>query len=96
MYTTRDYTRRLCWVPVQASHDRRYSGICDDISNHQLLALHLRLGGDPRLRNSYFINIQTDGPATSDLWQHRLYFKRSDGGWVDIFIPYDDSPVSVS
>ncbi|KAI6099652.1 hypothetical protein F5141DRAFT_1142665 [Pisolithus sp. B1] len=67
-----------------------FGGICDDISNHQLLVLHLRLGGDPHLRNSYFINIQTDGPATTDLRQLRLYFKRKDRGWVDIFIPFND------
>lgn len=67
-----------------------FGELCDDVSNHQFLALHLRLGGDPRLRNSYFVNIQTDGPVTTDLWQHRLYFKRNDGGWEDIFIPFDN------
>ncbi|KAG9315277.1 complex I intermediate-associated protein 30-domain-containing protein, partial [Chiua virens] len=51
--------------------------------------LRLRLGGDPRTRNSYYVNLQTDGPVTTDLWQHRLYFKRNDGGWEDIFIPFD-------
>lgn len=58
----------------------------DDVSNHQFLALRLRLGGDPRLRNSYFVNLQTDGPITTDLWQHRLYFQRNDGGWEDVFV----------
>lgn len=58
----------------------------DDVSNHQFLALKLRLGGDPRMRNSYFVNLQTDGPITTDLWQHRLYFQRNDGGWEDIFV----------
>ncbi|KAI6025128.1 complex I intermediate-associated protein CIA30 [Pisolithus microcarpus] len=67
-----------------------FGEICDDVSNHQFLGLRLRLGGDPRLRNSYFVNIQTDGPLTTDLWQHRLYFKRNDGGWEDIFIPFDN------
>jgi NADH dehydrogenase [ubiquinone] 1 alpha subcomplex assembly factor 1 len=62
----------------------------DDVSNHQFLALRLRLGGDPRLRNSYFVNLQTDGPITTDLWQHRLYFQRNDGGWEDVFIPFEN------
>lgn len=63
-----------------------FGELCDDVSNHQFLALRLRLGGDPRLRNSYFVNLQTDGPVTTDLWQHRLYFKRNDEGWEDIFV----------
>lgn len=67
-----------------------FGELCDDVSNHQFLALRLRLGGDPRLRNSYFVNLQTDGPVTTDLWQHRLYFKRNDEGWEDIFIPFDN------
>ncbi|KAJ8589536.1 complex I intermediate-associated protein CIA30 [Rhizopogon salebrosus TDB-379] len=66
-----------------------FGEMVDDVSNHQFLALRLRLGGDPRLRNSYFVNLQTDGPITTDLWQHRLYFQRNDGGWEDVFIPFD-------
>jgi NADH dehydrogenase [ubiquinone] 1 alpha subcomplex assembly factor 1 len=58
----------------------------EDVSGHRYLALRLRLGGDARARNSYFVNLQTDGPITSDLWQHRLYFRREDGGWEDIFV----------
>ena len=58
----------------------------DDVSNHRFLALRVRVGGSPRTRNSYYVNIQTDGPITSDLWQHRLFFNRDDGGWEDIFV----------
>lgn len=58
----------------------------DDVSNYQFLALRLRAAGHPRTRNSYYVNIQTDGPITSDLWQHRLFFQRDDGGWEDIFV----------
>ncbi|KAI6025164.1 hypothetical protein BKA83DRAFT_4007878, partial [Pisolithus microcarpus] len=65
------------------STSRIASTICDDVLNHQFLALGLRLGGDPRPWNSYFVNIQTDGLVTTDLWQHRLYFKRN-GRWEDI------------
>ncbi|TFY56532.1 hypothetical protein EVJ58_g7578 [Rhodofomes roseus] len=35
------------------------------------------------------MRLNTDGPITTDLWQHRLYFRRDDGGWEDIFIPFD-------
>ena len=67
----------------------------DDVSNHRYLALRLRLGGDTRARNSYFVNLQTDGPITTDLWQHRLYFRRSDGGWEDLFVSHTPlSPLS--
>ncbi|KAG2110927.1 complex I intermediate-associated protein CIA30 [Suillus discolor] len=67
-----------------------FGEMVDDVSNHQFLALRLRLGGDPRLRNSYFVNLQTDGPITTDLWQHRLYFQRNDGDWEDVFIPFEN------
>ncbi|KAG0705726.1 complex I intermediate-associated protein CIA30 [Suillus ampliporus] len=67
-----------------------FGEMVNDVSNHQFLALRLRLGGDPRLRNSYFVNLQTDGPITTDLWQHRLYFQRNDGGWEDVFIPFEN------
>jgi len=66
-----------------------FGELTDDVSKHHYLALRLRAAGHPRTRNSYFVNIQTDGPITSDLWQHRLYFARSDGDWEDIFIPFD-------
>ena len=67
-----------------------FGEMTDDVSNHKYLALRLRLGGSPRTRNSYFVNLQTDGPITTDLWQHRLYFQRNDGGWEDIFIPFEN------
>ncbi|KAH8100134.1 hypothetical protein BXZ70DRAFT_940534 [Cristinia sonorae] len=58
----------------------------EDVSLHEFLALRLRAGGSPRTRNSYYVNIQTDGPVTTDLWQHRLFFHRDDGGWEDVFV----------
>lgn len=67
-----------------------FGNITEDVSNHRYLALRLRLSGDPRTHNSYFANIQTDGPISTDLWQHRLYFKRHDNTWEDIFIPFDN------
>ncbi|KAI0926258.1 hypothetical protein AcV5_008763 [Taiwanofungus camphoratus] len=66
-----------------------FGEVTDDVSNHRFLALRLRAAGHPRTRNSYYVNIQTDGPITTDLWQHRLFFGREDGGWEDIFIPFD-------
>lgn len=58
----------------------------NDVSNHQFLALRLRAKGHPRTHNSFYVNIQTDGPITSDLWQHRLFFHREDGKWEDVFV----------
>lgn len=63
-----------------------FGDLMDDVSQHEYLALRVRLGGDPRSRNSYFVNIQTDGPISTDLFQHRLYFKRNDGFWEDVFV----------
>ncbi|KAH9838668.1 complex I intermediate-associated protein CIA30 [Rhodofomes roseus] len=66
-----------------------FGEITNDVSLHKYLGLRVRGAGHPRTRNSYYVNIQTDGPITTDLWQHRLYFRRDDGGWEDIFIPFD-------
>ena len=63
-----------------------FGNMVEDVSNHRYLALRLRVAGDPRTHNSYFANIQTDGPISTDLWQHRLYFKRHDNAWEDIFV----------
>ncbi|KAL1746945.1 NADH:ubiquinone oxidoreductase intermediate-associated protein 30 [Schizophyllum fasciatum] len=57
-----------------------------NLTYHEYLALRVRAGGDPRTWNSYFVNIQTEGGYSTDLWQHRLYFKRSDGGWEDVYV----------
>lgn len=66
-----------------------FGELTDDVSNHRFLALRVRAAGHPRTRGSYFANIQTEGPTNDDLWQHRLYFTRDDGGWEDVFIPFD-------
>ncbi len=63
-----------------------FGELTDDISNHEFLALRLRVAGHPRTRNSYFVNVQTDAPVSGELWQHRLYFKKDDGAWEDIFV----------
>ncbi|KAI0749841.1 complex I intermediate-associated protein CIA30 [Daedaleopsis nitida] len=67
-----------------------FGEMTEDVSNHEFLALRVRALGHPRTRNSYFVNLQTDGPITTDLWQHRLFFRRDDGGWEDVFIPFKD------
>ncbi|KAF8624534.1 hypothetical protein AX15_005843 [Amanita polypyramis BW_CC] len=67
-----------------------FGNLTEDVSNHRYLALRLRLAGDLTTHNSYFVNIQTDGPISTDLWQHRLYFQRHDDAWEDIFIPFDN------
>ncbi|KAM5544545.1 hypothetical protein V8D89_001443 [Ganoderma adspersum] len=67
-----------------------FGEITEDVSNHEYLALRVRALGHPRTRNSYFVNLQTDGPITTDLWQHRLFFRKDDGSWEDVFIPFKD------
>jgi len=67
-----------------------FGDMLEDVSNHRYLALRLRVAGHQRTRNSYFVNIQTDGPISTDLWQHRLFFHKGDGSWEDVFIPFDD------
>jgi NADH dehydrogenase [ubiquinone] 1 alpha subcomplex assembly factor 1 len=63
-----------------------FGALTEDLSWHTHLALRLRAGGHPRTRASYFVNIQVDSPFKMDLWQHRLFFAREDGGWEDIFV----------
>jgi len=58
----------------------------EDVSGYDYIALRLRVAGDPRTHNSYFVNIQTDGPISTDLWQHRIYFRRQDNTWEDVFV----------
>ncbi|PAV16101.1 complex I intermediate-associated CIA30 [Pyrrhoderma noxium] len=65
-----------------------FSELTDDISNHAYLALRVRVGGHPRTHNAYYVNLQTDTPISGELWQHRLYFRKADGSWEDIFIPF--------
>ncbi|KIL64262.1 hypothetical protein M378DRAFT_163511 [Amanita muscaria Koide BX008] len=67
-----------------------FGNLTEDVSHHRYLSLRLRLAGDPSTHNSYFVNIQTDSPHSSDLWQHRLYFQRQDNVWEDILIPFDN------
>jgi len=63
--------------------------LTDDASQHEYLALRLRLAGDSKTHNSYFVNVQTDGPISTDLWQHRLYFRKPNT-WEDLFIPFNN------
>ncbi|KAF8199656.1 complex I intermediate-associated protein CIA30 [Pholiota molesta] len=65
-----------------------FGDILDDASMYNYLALRLRAGGDPQTLNSYFVNVQTTGPVQTDLWQHRLYFRKHNA-WEDVFIPFD-------
>ncbi|CAG8784877.1 4737_t:CDS:2, partial [Gigaspora margarita] len=48
--------------------------------------LSIRAKGDNK---KYLVNIQTDGPVISDLFQHRL-FLRKPGEWETIMIPFTD------
>lgn len=59
--------------------------VTDDLSLFKYLSLRVRAGGDPKTHNGYFVNIQTDGPVETDLWQHRLYL-RGNGDWEDVLV----------
>ncbi|EEB90803.1 hypothetical protein MPER_10943 [Moniliophthora perniciosa FA553] len=65
-----------------------FGEMLENIEFHEYLALRVRLGGDPSTHNAYFVNLQTNGPISTDLWQHRLYFKRTDNQWEDVFVPF--------
>ncbi|KAJ3516141.1 hypothetical protein NLJ89_g1318 [Agrocybe chaxingu] len=65
-----------------------FGNMTDDASAHDYLSLRVRAAGDPQTHNSFFVNIQTDGPISRDLWQHRLYFKKQDGSWEDVYLPF--------
>ncbi|GJN93382.1 hypothetical protein Rhopal_006436-T1 [Rhodotorula paludigena] len=63
-----------------------------DTSLHDFLRLRVRSSGDGM---RYFVNIQTDGPVRSDLFQHRLWLPSpaSDSApheWTDVLIPFSD------
>lgn len=62
----------------------------EDASAHDFLALRLRVAGDPITHNSYYVNIQTDGAFNTDLWQHRLFFRKRNNTWENVFIPFDN------
>ncbi|GAC96140.1 complex I intermediate-associated protein [Pseudozyma hubeiensis SY62] len=55
-------------------------------------AIHaLGLGRKELPGPKFFVNVQTDGPVTSDLFQHRLYLDESKGSdWQTVVIPFDD------
>ncbi|CAB4436317.1 unnamed protein product [Rhizophagus irregularis] len=57
---------------------------CWDTSLFRYLAIKAR--GDNK---KYFVNIQTDGPVLTDLFQHRL-FLRKPGEWEIVMIPFRD------
>ncbi|GAA5953791.1 hypothetical protein JCM3765_006967 [Sporobolomyces pararoseus] len=63
-----------------------------DTSLHDFLRLRVKSSGDGM---RYFVNIQTDGPVRSDLFQHRLWLPEpaSDTApheWSDVLIPFSD------
>ena len=63
-----------------------FGNVLDDIEFHRYLTLRVRVGGDPSTHNAYFVNVHTEGAFETDLWQHRLYFKKRDNTWEDIFV----------
>ncbi|KAF8322615.1 CIA30-domain-containing protein [Clavulina sp. PMI_390] len=67
-----------------------FGNMTDDLSLHNYLALRVRASGEPRTRLAYFVNIQTDGPVPSDIWQHKLHLSEEADGktWEDVLIPF--------
>lgn len=49
-----------------------FGALHHDLSLYTHLAITLRPSGEPATLRHWFINIQTDGPVRSDLFQHRL------------------------
>ncbi|KAH9481658.1 Complex I intermediate-associated protein 30, mitochondrial [Psilocybe cubensis] len=66
-----------------------YGNLTEDASLFDYLALRVRLAGEPQTHSSYFVNIQTAGPVSTDLWQHRLYLRKHNT-WEDVFVPFDN------
>ncbi|KAJ9091749.1 hypothetical protein QFC19_008959 [Naganishia cerealis] len=61
-----------------------------DLSLYTHLALTVRPSGEPQTWRHWFVNIQTDGPVRSDLFQHRLPLPTSPSAankWHTLHIP---------
>jgi len=63
-----------------------FGEVTDDLSEYKYLTLQIRAKGDPMTHKEFYVNIQTDGPIESDLWQHRLHFE-GDGEWEEVKVP---------
>lgn len=63
---------------------KRFANYIWDWSPYHSVALRVR--GDGR---SYFVNVQTDNPSRTDLFQHRL-FLNNPGSWETVVIPLAD------
>ncbi|WFC99354.1 hypothetical protein MYAM1_002098 [Malassezia yamatoensis] len=73
-----------------ALHAHDQSGPAVPRAIHALGLPYPGLATDER-RPLFFINVQTDGPVTTDLYQHRLFLDHSKGDqWQSITIPLDD------
>lgn len=53
---------------------------------HEFLRLRVKNSGDGM---KYFVNIQTEGPVSTDIFQHRLWLGQT-GKWEDVLIPLAD------
>lgn len=54
--------------------------------HHQFLRLRVRNSGDEM---KYYVNIQTEGPISTDIFQHRLWLGKV-GEWEDVLIPFSN------
>ncbi|KAG8890756.1 hypothetical protein FRB98_004801 [Tulasnella sp. 332] len=63
-----------------------FGEMTDDLSEYRYLTLQVRAKGDPMTHKEFYVNIQTDGPIESDVWQHRLQFE-GNGEWEQVKVP---------
>ncbi|KAI5479875.1 complex I intermediate-associated protein CIA30 [Pseudohyphozyma bogoriensis] len=90
-------TKLTSWFPVAQkqrtqSRTTMFGTRTWDTSEHDFLRLRVRSSGDGM---RYFVNIQTDGPVRSDLFQHRLWLPAPENDdaphrWQDVIIPFKD------
>ncbi|KAK0550558.1 hypothetical protein OC846_002375 [Tilletia horrida] len=77
---------------ADAAFERVQSSASDPsaILAHAVHALGLDLASQARPGPKFFVNIQTDGPVTSDLFQHRLLLDPNKlDEWQTVLIPFD-------
>ncbi|ODV95789.1 hypothetical protein PACTADRAFT_2100 [Pachysolen tannophilus NRRL Y-2460] len=83
------------WAMFRTKHKNNYQHklfyLTDYFGNYKwdfsfYHSLVLRVKGDNR---KYFLNIQTDNPSRTDLFQHRI-FLNNPGKWETVIIPLDD------
>jgi NADH dehydrogenase [ubiquinone] 1 alpha subcomplex assembly factor 1 len=79
------YAQLPTLLMVEQPRPTIFGNMTEDASGHDYIALRLRVAGEPKTHSSYYVNIQTSGPISTDLWQHRIFFRKGDGRWEEIY-----------